>query len=159
MLNELMISDAAEPDPAAIAALLEPFAQRQIVLSRDEADIRHYLANFIVAELRGELVGCVAVRNFGNQLFELRSLVVRDDMHGRGVGRMLLNRACERLKTLCPEGFRLFTLTLVPGFFEKSGFVKVGRDLFPEKIWCDCNNCPKLNDCDEVALLYTSGRP
>ena len=158
MLNELLISDAAEPDPAAIAALLEPFARRQIVLSRDEADIRHYLANFIVAELGGELVGCVAVRNFGNQLFELRSLVVRDDVHGLGVGSRLLSKACERLERLCPDGFRLFTLTLVPGFFEKSGFVKVGRDLFPEKIWCDCNNCPKLKYCDEVALLYTSER-
>ena len=30
MLNELLIRDAAEPDPAAIAALLEPFARRQI---------------------------------------------------------------------------------------------------------------------------------
>ncbi len=154
MGNELTVRSADAADVKAIAGLLAYYAARQIVLPRDEADIRHYLGNFLVALIGDKVVGCVAVRDFGASLFEVRSLAVDSEYQDRRVGRSLVERAMENLRRKHPEGFRLFTLTYVPGFFEKLGFAKVGRELFPEKIWCDCNNCPKQDHCDEIALLY-----
>lgn len=154
MPREIIIRDAAEKDPAAIAELLRPFAEAKIVLARNEDDIRHYLANFTVAEAGGEVVGCVAVRSFDNSLFEVRSLAVRNDFQKSGVGRKLVRYAMEKLDRRCSGKFRLFTLTLVPDFFEKIGFVRVEKELFPEKIWSDCSKCAKLHSCDEVALLF-----
>lgn len=153
MTPDFVIRPADSGDPAPVAALLRPFAEKKIVLERNEEDIRFYLANFLIADACGEVVGCVAVRDFGNSLFEVRSLAVREDFQKHGVGAALINSAVERLQKRCPEGFRLFTLTLVPGFFERAGFVKVQKELFPEKIWSDCSKCPKLDVCDEVALL------
>lgn len=27
------------------------------------------------------------------------------------------------------------------------------RDDLPEKVWTDCVNCPKINNCDEIAMV------
>ncbi len=155
MTDSVTIRAAVDSDVPAIARLLDFYARQQIVLARDEDDIRHYLRNFRVAVQGDRLLGCVAVRDFGNRLFEVRSLVVDPECRSLGIGRKLVESARLWLEERVPEGYRLFTLTCVPEFFEKLGFTKVGRELFPEKIWCDCNNCPKQDNCDEVALLYS----
>ena len=81
-----IIRPAHENDVLAIYQLLAFYALKQIVLPRTEADIRYYLANFTVCEIDGELAGCMAVRDFGNRLFEVRSLVIKSEYQGQGIG-------------------------------------------------------------------------
>ena len=153
MKDLLTIRSAGPGDVPAIHRLLAEYAARQIVLPRSEEDIRYYLGNFVVAESHGAFRGCVAVRDFGNQLLEIRSLAVRPEAQGRGVGRAMIEAVKSGLR-LERGSFRLFALTVRPEFFRSLGFRVVGRELFPEKIWSDCSGCPKLECCDEIAVLW-----
>ncbi len=155
MNSEITVRKAVAADVPAIAKLLNFYAAKRVVLARTEDDIRHYLDNFLVAAEGERLIGCMAVRDFGARLFEVRSLAIEPEYQSRGAGRRMVELAMATLRQNYPDEFRLFALTYVPGFFERLGFVKVGRELFPEKIWCDCNNCPKQDNCDEIAMLYT----
>jgi hypothetical protein len=47
----------------------------------------------------------------------------------------------------------LFALTRAVPFFQKMGFAISSRELFPEKVWRDCNACPLLTNCDETAVV------
>ena len=154
-MTELIVREAAVDDIPAIHAFLEHYADLGIVLRRSREDILHYLANFFVAENATGVCACVAVRDFGNDLLEVRSLVVSPEQQGRGIGRELMNRVMAAVDG-SRDFWRLFTLTKEPAFFGKLGFRVVAREMFPEKIWSDCRNCPKHNCCDEVALIQDS---
>ena len=148
------IRKAENQDVSAIFNLLPPHIKSGIVLSRDEENIRSNINSFYVAECSGKIGGCVAVRDFGGNLFEIRSLAVDDDYRRCGIGSMLVNRAVWDISERCAE-WKTFTLTIHPDFFLKLGF-KLVDFRFPEKIWADCENCAKKDSCDEVALLITS---
>ena len=144
---------ALAEDIPAIHEILSVYARRGIVLERSREDLAFYLKNFTVAEADGQIVGCMAVRDFGNDLLEVRSLAVREACHGMGVGRKLVEAARDRLAAE-RSAFRLFALTLTPEFFRRLGFAVVSKELFPEKIWHDCSRCPKCDCCDEIAVIY-----
>ena len=82
-----------------------------------------------------------------------RSLAIRSDLRKSGIGRKLVAKAIARLDEELGN-YRLFALTLQPGFFERLGFEVVEKELFPEKIWADCSHCPKRDRCDEIAVIY-----
>jgi len=154
-MTTLDIRKATAEDVPAIHALLEHYADLGIVLRRSREDILHYLANFYVAVNADGVCGCSAVRDFGNDLLEIRSLVVAPEHQGRGIGRAIIGAMLRDVDAARPH-WRVFTLTGQPEFFGKVGFRTVRREMFPEKIWSDCRNCPKHTCCDEVALIVTS---
>ena len=155
MSADFLVRQAQNTDVRGIFELLEPYADAGIVLRRSEADILSYIRNFRVALSGGRLCGCVAVRDFGGNLLEIRSLVVDRSFHGQGVGRSLIEFVINELHEARPaEKWLLFTLTGQRGFFERLGFKVVPKEMFPEKIWSDCSKCPKQNCCDETALLF-----
>ena len=152
---EITVRPATEDDVPFIHALLEPYADKGIVLRRSREDILFYIRNFRTAWINGEICGCVAVRDFGNKLMEVRSLVVGKKFQGTGVGRKLIEFVLEQLGSMYPEkDWNLFTLTGQAVFFQRLGFKVVNKEMFPEKIWSDCSKCKKQHCCDEVALLY-----
>ena len=142
-------------DVDRISDLLDLYAAQKVVLPRSREDIALFIGNFTVAERCGEICGCGALRDFGNDLLEVRSLVVAPEYQGQGVGRALVAAMVEKLRQ-SRENWRLFTLTLRPGFFLSLGFREVPKALFPEKIWSDCSQCGTRNCCDETALLMES---
>lgn len=155
-MNEITVRKADERDVQDIHALLEHYADQGIVLRRSREDILHYLGNFFVVEENGKVVGCSALRDFGNDLLELRSLVISPIRQGRGFGRRLVSEIVRQVNSQ-RDKWRIFTLTGEPDFFAKLGFYAVARERFPEKIWSDCRNCPKNHCCDEVALMLCAG--
>ena len=74
-----------------------------------------------------------------------------DSLRGRGIGRELM-RACLADAPKLGIG-RIFALTYETGFFERFGFRVVDKNMFPQKVWVDCLQCPKFPNCDEVALV------
>ncbi len=146
-------------DVHQIHELLEFYAAEQIVLSRTHEEIIDNVGNFVVAvNDNSEVLGCVALRDFGAQLFEVRSLVVKQDCIGKGIGKELVNFVIDLLKKR-NIAFRLFALTYKIDFFLKLGFIRVNMEMFPEKIWSDCVNCPKKDHCDEAAVLLEHNLP
>ena len=148
------IRKAQEADIPAIHALLELYADQGIVLRRSSEDIRRHLGSFFVAEDDGRICGCSAIRDFGNNLLEVRSLVVDPGSQGQGIGRAIIKAVVGDVNGKRRQ-WRIFTLTGQPEFFVKQGFRTVSREMFPEKIWSDCRKCPKSECCDEVALMIT----
>jgi amino-acid N-acetyltransferase len=151
-LKTLMVRLAEEKDVDQIQQLLDMYARDQIILARTREDILDNLHRFIVADTDGEIRGCVAIRDFGNDLLEVRSLAVQPDCFGKGIGRALIEKL---IRILANErhAFRLFALTYKTDFFVKLGFQRVSMDMFPEKIWSDCVKCPKKEHCDEEAVM------
>ena len=150
--ENFIVRMAAEKDVPQIQKILEMYAREQIILPRTAEDILENLGRFIVADLNGEVKGCVAIRDFGNDLLEVRSLAVLPDSFGKGIGRQLINKLISVLEEE-RRSFRLFALTYKTDFFIKLGFLRVSMDMFPEKIWSDCVKCPKKEHCDEEAVL------
>ena len=136
-----------------ILGLLKPHFSTGVILFRDEENIRNHIHNFVVAEKNGELLGCTAVRDFNNGLFEIRSLAVKPEAAGKGIGSAMISFSVDWVSG-CRNVKRVFALTLRPNVFTLVGFKLVVKDMFPEKVWHDCEKCPKKEHCDEVAVLY-----
>lgn len=144
------VRKACLEDAKAIVELTNIYSVQQIVLPRTVEDVKEHIKNFVVVEHENKLLACCACRDFGNGLFEIRSLVVNPASAGKGYGRLMIELIFANL----PENAnRVFALTYQGGFFKKVGFHLVNREIFPEKIWSDCVNCPKVDCCDEEAYL------
>jgi len=78
---------ATEADVAPLLALINGYADRDMLLRRSEESLRACLDDFWVAEEDGVVVGCGALTALGPGLGEVRSLAVREDRSGRGIGR------------------------------------------------------------------------
>jgi amino-acid N-acetyltransferase len=152
MNNFIEIRKARPDDVDNICTLMKLYAAAQIVLPRDSQDVLNHLDNFWIATTENEFAGCVAVRDFGAQLFEIRSLAVNPDMTGQRIGSTMIKNLIDHFSAQ-PEPCRLFALTYRANFFINLGFSLVNKELFPGKIWSDCSKCPKKDHCDEDALL------
>lgn len=122
------------------------------VLPRAIHEIRQHITDFIVAlNAQKHVVGCVALRDYGQGLFEVRSLVVHEAVRSRGVGSKLVKHAMDLAKAR--DAHSLFALTYHPFLFERQGFKLVDKERFPQKVWADCRHCTKQDHCDEIALV------
>jgi amino-acid N-acetyltransferase len=43
--------------------------------------------------------------------------------------------------------------TRIPDFFFHHGFREADRTAMPDKVYKDCQNCPRLNACDEISMV------
>src|SRR6185437_14297942 len=108
------------------------------LLRRNYAEICENVRDFMVAESEsGVFLGCGALHLYGPHLAEVRSIVVKPEAKGQGA-----------------SGVSLFTR--IPDFFFHFGFRTVDRTALPDKIYKDCQNCPRLYACDEVAMVRGS---
>ena len=148
------IRPAAVEDAPAIYALLATFSTEGKLLPRPVADIQARIANFLVAEQNGMIAACGALRDFGNNLNEIRSLAVRRDLAGQGIGSRLVKSLLEKaVERTAGENGHVFALTYRVEFFKRLGFRVIDKYTFPPKIWSDCCVCPKKDHCDETAVV------
>ncbi len=152
----MIIRNAKVSDAQQINLIISDYAGLDRMLFRSMANIYENIQTFIVAEAGGKIVGCVALSVMWSDLAEVKSLAVDRDMAGKGVGRMLVNKAVEQASTLGIS--KIFALTLEPQFFEKVGFQRVEKKMLPMKVWSDCANCPKQDHCDEIAFMFDCGK-
>jgi GNAT superfamily N-acetyltransferase len=85
-------------------------------------------ARFLVAELDGRAVGCVAVQPLPGGIGELKRMYVAPEVRGRGVGRRLLHAAEHLAGELGFAALRLETGTRQPeavALYERSGWTRI----------------------------------
>ncbi len=147
-----MIRKARQQDVRFIHALLAHYGERGELLARPLTEIYEFLRDFVVAEDEGgRTVGVCALHLVWEDLCEVRSLAVEQDLTGRGWGTRLVEACISEAVTL---GFnQVFALTYQPDFFQRLGFAEVDKKRLPNKIWADCVKCVKFPDCDEIAML------
>ncbi len=148
----MKIRNAKIGDIKAIHGLLSHFAQKGLLLPRSLSDLYDHLRDYSVIENgSGEIVAVSALHVCWENLAEIRSLAVREDFQGSGIGKSLVEHCISDAITL--DIYKVFTLTYQPEFFKKLGFSEVDKSVLPHKIWADCVKCPKFPECDETALI------
>ncbi|MEW6535942.1 MAG: N-acetyltransferase [Candidatus Auribacterota bacterium] len=134
-----------------IKDLIDFYSQRRIVLPRSIADIYEKIRIFWVAvDEEGTVVGCVGLQFCWNDLAEIKSLAVREDYHGKGIGRTLVEYCLAEAREFGAR--KVFALTYVSDFFKNLGFVSISKDDLPHKVWSECINCQHFPNCDEEAV-------
>ncbi len=147
----MAIRKARIPDVKAVQQLINNYAKEHKMIPRSLNDMFENLRDFFVSEEDGLINGACALHIMWEDLAEIRSLAVREDAKGRGIGRSLVNRAVEEAGELGIE--KVFSLTYYPDFFMKFGFRQVDKAELPHKIWGDCIKCHKFPECDEEAVI------
>jgi amino-acid N-acetyltransferase len=148
------IRKARLDDVPAIYELLKHMAGRGLLLPRSLANLYEMVQTFWVGQAEdGRVVGAAALQVAWESLGEVRSLAVREECGGRGLGRAL-TRAVEEEAASLGVG-RLFVLTYVPEFFTGLDFKVIPLAELPQKIWAVCFQCVHFPDCRETAMIKT----
>ena len=148
----VFVRAAKLPDAANIFQLVSSLSHDGTLLPRSYAEICENVRDFVVAEtVERELLGCGALHLYGPHLAEVRSIMVRPEAKGRGAGGALLRALLEDAETQKVSCVSLFTR--IPEFFLHYDFRVVERTALPDKIYKDCQTCPRLYACDEVAMV------
>ena len=145
------IRPARIEDVEDMRALIGRYASEDRMLERSREFLVERLRDYVVAEDEGAFQGCCALALLTPDLAEIRSLAVRPEASGRGIGKALVDACIAEARRLGLR--RVFALTLVPQFFERSGFTLVSLGRLPEKSAAECPVCPKRFACDEHAML------
>jgi amino-acid N-acetyltransferase len=148
----ITVRRAVAPDVDSIFKLTSAMAKRGFMLPRSKYKIVTMLCNFYVAEddAAGVVVGCGAFNPLWTDMGEIMALAVLDEYQNRGVGKRLVEALIDEGRRL--EMPQMITLTYQTDFFSKLGFIETDKDQFPRKLWRECLECPKLEECDEVAM-------
>jgi amino-acid N-acetyltransferase len=148
-----MIRTARMEDVKPIHTLINDFAGEGMLLNRSISSLYDKLRDFhVYTDEDNTLIGVCALQITWENLAEVRSLAVRTESQGRGIGSQLVRSCLDEAEKFGIE--RIFTLTYQPGFFRKLGFKDIDKKELPHKIWSDCIHCHKFPDCDEDALMY-----
>jgi amino-acid N-acetyltransferase len=138
-------------DVPAMQSLINGFAAQNRMLFRSKEELIEFIHEYVVAHAGDRLVGVCGLHPVAGGLAEVRGLAVAEDAGGRGVGRALVEGCLARARELGIA--KVYTLTLVPGFFERLGFVRVDKSTLHLKVWYECYRCPKFANCDEIAMV------
>jgi len=150
----LQVRRAAVADVRAIHELVNGFARRGEMLPRTLAEIYEGLRDFSVVR-HDDVVACGALHVMWEDLAEIRSLAVREDRQGQGLGALLVRSHLQEAREL---GLRtVFALTYRPAFFERLGFQQADVMTLPRKVWNECYRCPKFPTCNEIAVVLDLG--
>jgi amino-acid N-acetyltransferase len=151
-MPEIQVHKAHLQDARNIFDLVNSLSGDGTLLRRSYAEICENIRDFTVAETsEGEFLGCGALHLYGPHLAEVRSIVMRPEAKGQGAGGQLLKALIAEAEQHAVLSVCLFTR--IPEFFEHFGFRVADRDAMPDKIYKDCQTCPRLYACDEVAMV------
>jgi len=155
--GEITLRRANLRDAESIHALVH--LHKDELVPRPMGNIVENIDRFIIAECRGEMVGCTAYQiwpEIGAPLkatVEIQSVAVRAPYRRRGIGRLLVRGVVDHVRAFEPA--EVMVLTLTPAFFASLGFREIPKTHIMHKLYSGCINCTKHADpftCPEVAM-------
>jgi len=147
-----VVRKAKLQDAVNIFELVNSLSGDGTLLRRSYAEICENVRDFTVAESEsGVFLGCGALHLYGPHLAEVRSIVVKPEAKGQGAGGKVLRALLTEAEDQGVTAVCLFTR--IPDFFFHFAFRVVDRTALPDKIYKDCQTCPRLYACDEVAMV------
>ena len=138
-------------DAEKVHALVNSLSDDGTLLPRPFAEICENIRDFVVVEDEDRITGCGALHLYGPHLAEVRSIAVWPEAKGNGAGRLLIDALMEQANRQEVTCVCLFTR--IPSFFARMGFAVAVREDIPDKLYKDCLRCPRLHNCDEVAMF------
>lgn len=151
--NGIRVRRARATDVERMFHLIKANSDEGLMLPRSQYKIFSRLQGAVVAEnAQQEVIGCAILAILWGDLAEIQSLVIASDMQGQGMGTRIVNTLIAKAADLGIP--KVLTLTYQVDFFSKLGFEVIDKDSIPRKIWGECLECPKLESCDETAMMY-----
>jgi amino-acid N-acetyltransferase len=146
------VRQAKLQDAENIFRLVNTLSGDGTLLPRSYAEICENVRDFAMAESEsGAFLGCGALHLYGPHLAEVRSILVKPEAKHQGAGSKLLRALLDEAEDQGVTSVCLFTR--IPDFFVQFGFRIVDRTVLPDKIYKDCQSCPRLYACDEAAMV------
>lgn len=147
------VRPARTGDVAAIRALVDHYAPDRRLLSKATVTLYEDVQEFVVAESAGDVVGCGALHVMWADLAEVRTIAVRPDWTGRGLGGAILLQLIERARKLGIA--RIFCLTFEVDFFRRFGFEPldgpaVQPDIYAELLQSEDEGVAEFLDLERV---------
>jgi amino-acid N-acetyltransferase len=127
----VVIRAAKTTDVKKIRAIVDTYAVERKLLSKETVTLFESVQEFVVAEVDGEVVGCGALHVLWEDIAEVRTVAVVEQMHGKGVGHLILENVLARAKEVGVK--KVFCLTFETKFFGSHGFKEIqGAPVEPE---------------------------
>jgi argininosuccinate lyase/amino-acid N-acetyltransferase len=146
----VVVRRARVDDVPGIAEVMAQYVASDVLLARPVGELYQCIREFHVAEEAGAVVACAALRLLWRDLGEVRSLAVKPEAHGKGLGQALVEAVIADARALGLP--RVIALTREVDFFVRCGFTVQPRESMPRKVWTDCVKCARRHACDEVAV-------
>jgi len=122
---------AKTSDVKGIRKLIDTYAPQRRILSKETVTLYESVQEFIVAVDGDEVVGCGALHVLWEDVAEVRTVAVSEEMRGKGVGHRILEQLIDRAKTVGVK--KIFCLTFETEFFGRHGFEEIkGAPVDPE---------------------------
>ena len=149
-----MVRKAKIGDVQAIQNLIRLYSEDGKMLFRSFQEIEQSIAEFIVYEKAGEIIGICNLKNSWDKLVEIRSLGVDPRYHRKGIATEMIQESIEQL-LLDQNCDTVFVLTYAIPLFKKLGFQIIDKLSLPQKVWNDCKQCLHQEKCDETAMSFS----
>ena len=118
-----VVRRARTADVAAIRLLVDAHVTDRRLLSKATVTLYEDVQEFFVAEFGREVVGCGALHVLWQDLAEVRTVAVANELRGRGIGGLILTALLAQADLVGVE--RVFCLTFETEFFGRHGFVEI----------------------------------
>lgn len=146
-----MIRTGTHRDARRLHRLITANLEAGHLLPRTLEDIVEHAQRFVVATVRGRIIGCAELAPLSSSIAEVRSLVVDETRRGEGVGRRVVD---EVRRLAVKRGFdQVCAFTHEPAYFTRLGFAVVPHLSIPEKIAKDCRSCALFGRCGQFAVV------
>jgi amino-acid N-acetyltransferase len=127
----LVVRAAKTGDVKKIRKIVDTYTDERRLLFKATVTLFEAVQEFVVAELDGEVVGCGALHVLWEDLAEVRTVAVLEEMHGKGIGNQIMIKILENAKEIGVK--KVFCLTFETKFFGSHGFKEIeGTPVSPE---------------------------
>jgi amino-acid N-acetyltransferase len=127
----LVVRAAKTGDVKKIRKIVDAYTDERRLLFKATVTLFEAVQEFVVAELDGEVVGCGALHVLWEDLAEVRTVAVIEEMHGKGIGNQIMIKILENAKDIGVK--KVFCLTFETKFFGAHGFKEIeGTPVSPE---------------------------
>ncbi len=117
------VRPARTSDIKGIHNLIAAFASDGRMLQKETVTLYERVQEFMVAVEDGVVVGCGALHVLWEDLAEVRSVAISENLRGKGIGNQILENIIKRAYELGLS--RIFCLTFETKFFGRHGFVEI----------------------------------
>lgn len=134
--------------------IINHYAEKQLMLPKTQLRLYEFLRDYTVAaevSAPDKVLGCGALHIYWEDLAEIRAIAVDPGTARRGIGTHIVKQLLNEARDLGIG--EVFVFTYEPKFFSRFGFVQVEHNELPLKVYNECFNCPKFNNCDEIAMV------
>lgn len=127
----IVVRPAKTSDVKGIRKLIDTYAPQRRILSKETVTLYESVQEFVVAVDGDEVVGCGALHVLWEDVAEVRTVAVNEELRGKGIGHQILELLITRAEAVGVK--KLFCLTFETEFFGRHGFKEiVGAPVDPE---------------------------